>query len=74
MSQLPDDPVRITRLDSGLTIVSERLAHCATVSLGVWIGVRIARRIDPTWFYRLIYLGMLLTGIKLVWDGLKTLL
>ena len=42
--------------------------------LGVWIGVRIARRIDPTWFYRLIYLGMLLTGIKLVWDGLKTLL
>ena len=40
--------------------------------LGVCIGVRIARRIDPTWFYRLIYLGMLLTGIKLVWDGLKT--
>jgi predicted Zn-dependent peptidase len=38
MTALPDDPVRITRLDSGLTVVSERLAHCATVSLGVWIG------------------------------------
>jgi len=37
--------------------------------LGVWIGIRIARRIDPLWFYRFVYLGMLLTGVKLVWDG-----
>jgi uncharacterized protein len=38
--------------------------------LGVWIGVRIARKIQPTLFYRLVYLGMFLTGCKLVWDGL----
>ena len=38
--------------------------------VGVWIGVRIAKRIDPVLFYRLIYLGMLLTGSKLLWDGL----
>ena len=37
--------------------------------LGVWIGVRMARRISPTLFYRLISVGMLLTGCKLVWDG-----
>ncbi len=37
--------------------------------IGVWIGVRIARKIQPTLFYRLIYLGMFLTGCKLVWDG-----
>jgi len=37
--------------------------------MGVWVGVRIARRIGAVWFYRLIYAGMLLTGIKLVWDG-----
>ena len=37
--------------------------------LGVWVGVRIARRIDPVWFYRFVYLGMLLTGLKLSWDG-----
>ena len=37
--------------------------------LGVWIGVRMARRISPTLFYRLIPVGMLLTGCKLVWDG-----
>jgi uncharacterized protein len=37
--------------------------------LGVWIGVRIARKIEPTLFYRLVYIGMFLTGCKLVWDG-----
>lgn len=39
---------------------------------GVWVGIRIARRIDPVWFYRFVYLGMLLTGLKLVWDGFLT--
>ncbi len=38
--------------------------------VGVWIGVRIAKRIDPVLFYRLIYVGMFLTGTKLLWDGL----
>jgi len=37
--------------------------------LGVWLGVRMARRINPRWFYRIIYIGMFLTGVKLVWDG-----
>ena len=37
--------------------------------LGVLVGVKIARRIQPTLFYRLVYLGMFLTGCKLVWDG-----
>ena len=37
--------------------------------LGVWIGVRIAHRIDQRLFYRLVYGGMLLTGCKLVWDA-----
>lgn len=39
--------------------------------VGVWMGVRMARRIDPQLFYRLIYLGLLLTGVKLVWDAIK---
>jgi uncharacterized membrane protein YfcA len=37
--------------------------------LGVWVGVRIAHRIQPELFYRLVYVGMFLTGCKLVWDG-----
>jgi uncharacterized protein len=37
--------------------------------LGVWVGVRMARRINPQLFYRLVYTGMFLTGVKLVWDG-----
>lgn len=37
--------------------------------IGVAIGVRLAHRISPVMFYRFVYLGMLLTGLKLVWDG-----
>jgi uncharacterized membrane protein YfcA len=39
--------------------------------IGVWIGVLMARRINPLLFYRLLYLGMFLTGTKLVWDALR---
>lgn len=37
--------------------------------IGVVLGIKMARRIDPKLFYRLITIGMLLTGCKLVWDG-----
>lgn len=39
--------------------------------LGVWAGVWLVRRVSSRWFYRLAYLGMFLTGAKLLWDGLK---
>jgi uncharacterized protein len=37
--------------------------------LGVWMGVNLARRIQPKLFYAMVYWGMGLTGLKLVWDG-----
>jgi hypothetical protein len=37
--------------------------------LGVWVGVKVARRISMEWFYRLVDWGMFLTGAKLIWDG-----
>ena len=45
------------------------LALLPLAPLGVWIGIRMARRISPVLFYRLLYVGMGLTGCKLVWDG-----
>ena len=45
------------------------LALLLFAPMGVWVGVRIAHRIEPKVFYRMIYLGMLLTGLKLVWDA-----
>ncbi|WP_295642493.1 sulfite exporter TauE/SafE family protein [uncultured Methylibium sp.] len=39
--------------------------------VGVLIGVRLARRMRPTLFYRLVSIGMFLTGAKLLWDGLR---
>jgi uncharacterized protein len=38
--------------------------------IGVWVGVWLARRISQVLFYRFIYVGMLLTGVKLLWDAL----
>ena len=37
--------------------------------IGVIVGVKLAQRVKPWLFYRLVYAGMLLTGVKLVWDG-----
>jgi uncharacterized membrane protein YfcA len=39
--------------------------------VGVWVGVRMARRISQVLFYRVLYGGMFLTGCKLLWDGLR---
>jgi uncharacterized protein len=39
--------------------------------VGVFIGVRIARRINQVLFYRFLYTGMFLTGCKLVWDAFR---
>lgn len=55
-------------IDLGNLSTSLVLAPFAPV--GVWIGLKIVRRIDPTWFYRLFHLGMALTGTKLLWDWL----
>ena len=37
--------------------------------IGVWVGVRLARRISQVLFYRFLYAGMFLTGVKLLWDA-----
>ncbi|MCK9213455.1 MAG: sulfite exporter TauE/SafE family protein [Rhodoferax sp.] len=39
--------------------------------IGVWAGVRLARRISQVLFYRFLYVGMLLTGVKLVSDAVR---
>ncbi len=39
--------------------------------LGIWLGVWLVRRIEPSWFYRVAYAGMAATGAKLLWDGLR---
>jgi len=39
--------------------------------IGVWVGVWLARRISQRLFYGFLYAGMLLTGLKLLWDAFK---
>jgi uncharacterized membrane protein YfcA len=49
--------------------MSTSLVLLPIAPLGVWVGVRLSRRISPALFYRLLTLGMLLTGVKLLWDA-----
>lgn len=51
--------------------MSTSLVLLPLAPVGVWMGVRVAKRINPILFYRLIYFGMFLTGCKLLWDGLR---
>ena len=37
--------------------------------VGVWVGVRMAKSINPALFYKILYTGMLLTGCKLLFDA-----
>lgn len=40
---------------------------------GIYVGVWLQRRMDPRWFYRIIYLLLLATGSKLLYDGIRGL-
>lgn len=47
------------------------LALVPLAPIGVWVGVRLSQRISPRAFFWLVYSGMLVTGLKLIWDGFK---
>ena len=51
--------------------MSTSLVLLPLAPVGVFAGVWLARRIQPVWFYRFAYTGMLLAGLKLLWDGLR---
>ena len=42
----------------------------AALPTGVWIGWRPHQRLDRARLYRLCYWLLVLTGLKLLWDGL----
>ena len=46
------------------------IALAPVAVLGVWLGLKLLRRLPELWFYRLVSAGLLITGIKLTWDGL----
>ena len=39
--------------------------------VGVWLGVRLQRHIAPGPFYRICYALLLISGAKLMWDGIQ---
>ncbi len=56
-------------IDERNLLTSAVLAPLAPV--GVWVGAKLTRRVRPGLFYALVYLGMFVTGVKLLWDGIR---
>ena len=56
-------------IDSRNMLTSLALAPFAPI--GVWFGLKVVRNMPQHVFYRFLYAGMLLTGLKLLYDGLK---
>jgi uncharacterized membrane protein YfcA len=54
-----------------LTNMTTSLALAPVAPIGVWLGVRYLRRVPQHLFYRLFNAGLLVTGVKLLWDGLR---
>ena len=51
--------------------VTTSLVLMPLAPIGVWLGVRMVKHVPQKLFYQLVYGGMFLTGVKLLWDGLR---
>lgn len=49
--------------------ISTSLLLTPVAPLGVWIGLKLHKVVNEQWFYPLCYLFLLITGVKLLWDG-----
>ena len=58
---------------SGINLVSA-LVLLPLAPLGVWLGLRLHRMVPEGLFYRIAYVMLFATGVKLVWDGLSNTL
>jgi len=52
-----------------LTNVSTALVLLPLAPLGVYLGIWLQKRVPKALFYRIISIALLLTGLKLLWDG-----
>ncbi|MCY1516698.1 Sulfite exporter TauE/SafE [compost metagenome] len=48
------------------TSLTASLALAPVVVLGVWLGIWLQSRVNHTWFYRIAWAGLLLTGVQLI--------
>jgi uncharacterized membrane protein YfcA len=51
--------------------LSTALILAPLAPLGIWLGVRLHRPVGRELFYRLCYGMLFVTGLKLLWDGLR---
>ena len=70
-STVPESAVATVAGAAPVRILSTALVLMPLAPVGVWIGIRLVPHIPAKLFYRLVYIGMFLTGVKLLWDGFR---
>jgi len=50
------------------------LALAPAIPIGIWLGLRFHRMLSDAWFYRIVFTMLALTGVRLVWQGIPSLL
>ena len=53
----------------GATNLSTSLILLPLAPIGVWLGMKLVQRVNELLFYRILYMGLFITGVKLLWDG-----
>jgi len=51
--------------------LSSSLMLAPLVPVGVWLGVRLQRKVNQAWFYRITQACLLLTGMQLIYQGIN---
>jgi hypothetical protein len=55
----------------GVTNLGTALVLTPLAALGMALGLKLHHRVDPATFYRLCYVFVAITGVKLIYDGLS---
>jgi uncharacterized membrane protein YfcA len=50
--------------------MSTSLVLLPLAPVGVWAGLKLMRKVSQHLFYKLVSIGMALTGVVLIWRGL----
>lgn len=53
----------------GVANLETSLVLLPLAPIGVWLGIFLHHRVSQVWFYRVCYVFLFLTGLRLLWEG-----
>jgi uncharacterized protein len=60
------------QLSQGNLLTALALSPCAPI--GMYLGIWLHGRVNPAWFFRIVYVAVFVSGLKLLWDAAAPML